>query len=86
MYLFSLLGKYSGGSVNMWNRTGQPDQEAVGPSPQHQSHPTHMSMQHVNQDKSSGSGRLDNVCTPYEYSRTVVAFIFLTVRTGKDCA
>uniref|UniRef100_A0AAX7SJR4 TNRC6 PABC binding domain-containing protein n=1 Tax=Astatotilapia calliptera TaxID=8154 RepID=A0AAX7SJR4_ASTCA len=49
-------GKYSGGSVNMWNRTGQPDQEAVGPSPQHQSHPTHMSMQHVNQDKSSGSG------------------------------
>lgn len=51
--------KYSGGSVNMWNRTGQPDQEAVGPSPQHQSHQshsTHMSMQHVNQDKSSGSG------------------------------
>uniref|UniRef100_A0A667WA86 Trinucleotide repeat containing adaptor 6A n=1 Tax=Myripristis murdjan TaxID=586833 RepID=A0A667WA86_9TELE len=33
-------GKYSGGSVNMWNKTGQSDQEsmAMGPSSQHQSH------------------------------------------------
>ncbi|XP_022064225.1 trinucleotide repeat-containing gene 6A protein isoform X2 [Acanthochromis polyacanthus] len=51
--------KYSGGSVNMWNRSGQPDQETMGPSSQHQSHPAHSSMQpmqHINQDKSCSSG------------------------------
>lgn len=55
----SLSGQYSGGSVNMWNRTGQSEQEAMGPSSQHQSQPPH-GMKHPPQpmqpaqDKSSG--------------------------------
>ncbi|XP_047214711.1 trinucleotide repeat-containing gene 6A protein-like isoform X2 [Girardinichthys multiradiatus] len=52
-------GKYSGGSVNMWNRTTQSDQEAMGPPSQNKPHPAHNSMppvQHHNQDKTSGSG------------------------------
>lgn len=61
-------GKYSGGSVNMWNRNGQSDQEAMGPSSQHQPHPTHSSkhppqtMQPIAQDKGSSSGMLLYVC------------------------
>ncbi|KAM9392795.1 trinucleotide repeat-containing gene 6A protein-like isoform 2-T3 [Pholidichthys leucotaenia] len=51
--------KCSGGSVNMWNKSGQFDQEAKGSS-SHQSHPAHGPMQpmpHLNQDKScSGWG------------------------------
>lgn len=52
-------GKYSGGAVNMWNRTGQSEQEAPGPpAQQHQPHPAHASMQqpmqHLSQDKGSG--------------------------------
>ncbi|XP_078141021.1 trinucleotide repeat-containing gene 6A protein-like isoform X2 [Centroberyx gerrardi] len=57
-------GKYSGGSVNMWNKTGQSDQEAMamGPPPQHQSHQSQGSMhppqpmQPPAQDKSCNSG------------------------------
>ncbi|XP_034395185.1 trinucleotide repeat-containing gene 6A protein-like isoform X2 [Cyclopterus lumpus] len=36
--------KRSGGAVNMRNRSGQSDQESVGPSTQHQSHPARNSM------------------------------------------
>lgn len=52
----------------MWNRTNQSDQEAMGPSSQHQSLPPHNSkhpsqpMQPVAQDKSCGSGKLELVC------------------------
>ncbi|XP_026181997.1 trinucleotide repeat-containing gene 6A protein isoform X2 [Mastacembelus armatus] len=55
-------GKYNNGSVNMWNRTGQSDQENMAPSSQHQSHPAHSSMhppqpmQPPVQDKSCTSG------------------------------
>lgn len=48
----------------MWNKTTQSDQEATGPSSQSQSHPAHNSkqpMQHLNQEKSSGSGVFCNV-------------------------
>uniref|UniRef100_UPI0037E9A14E trinucleotide repeat-containing gene 6A protein-like isoform X1 n=2 Tax=Semicossyphus pulcher TaxID=241346 RepID=UPI0037E9A14E len=54
--------KNSGGSVNMWNRTGQSAQEPVGPPPQHQSHAAHSSkhppqpMHAHAQDKSCTSG------------------------------
>lgn len=52
----------------MWNRTKQSDQEAMGPSSQHQSLPPHSSkhpsqpMQPVAQDKSCSSGKLEFVC------------------------
>ncbi|XP_068605700.1 trinucleotide repeat-containing gene 6A protein-like [Brachionichthys hirsutus] len=55
-------GKNSGGAVNMWNRTGQLDQEATGPPSQHQVHPPHGSkhppqpMQPLAKDKSCSSG------------------------------
>ncbi|CAJ1076430.1 trinucleotide repeat-containing gene 6A protein isoform X1 [Xyrichtys novacula] len=55
-------GKYSSGSVNMWNRTGNSGQEAMGQPSQHQSHPAHSSkhppqpMHPVGQDKSCTSG------------------------------
>lgn len=61
-------GKYSGGSVNMWNRTGQPDQENMSMSSQHQSHAAHSSMhppqpmQSVAQEKNSSTGKLACVC------------------------
>ncbi|XP_068192050.1 trinucleotide repeat-containing gene 6A protein-like isoform X2 [Antennarius striatus] len=54
-------GKYSSGSVNMWNKTGQSDQEAMGTS-QHQVHPPNGSkhppqpMQPLAQEKSCSSG------------------------------
>ncbi|XP_054891166.1 trinucleotide repeat-containing gene 6A protein-like isoform X2 [Poeciliopsis prolifica] len=49
-------GKYSGGAVNMWNRTTQSDPEPMAPPSQNKPHPAHCSMppvQHVNQDKAS---------------------------------
>uniref|UniRef100_A0A3Q1HCD4 TNRC6 PABC binding domain-containing protein n=1 Tax=Anabas testudineus TaxID=64144 RepID=A0A3Q1HCD4_ANATE len=55
-------GKYSGGSVNMWNRTGQTEQENTGPPPQHKSHPAQIlkhpsqPMQPSAQEKSCSSG------------------------------
>lgn len=55
-----LIGKYGGGSVNMWNGTAQTDQESLGSSSQRQSNPPHSSkhppqpMQPAAQDKSSG--------------------------------
>ncbi|KAF7220840.1 trinucleotide repeat-containing gene 6A protein isoform X1 [Nothobranchius furzeri] len=52
-------GKYGGGSVNMWNKTSRSEQETTGPPQQNQPHSAHNSvqpMQHLNQDKSSGSG------------------------------
>ncbi|KAM9746324.1 trinucleotide repeat-containing gene 6A protein-like isoform 3-T4 [Menidia menidia] len=52
----SVKSKYSGGAVNLWNRTSQSDQEPSGPSPQPQSHPTHKPMQHLNEEKSCSSG------------------------------
>ncbi|KAM8824943.1 LOW QUALITY PROTEIN: trinucleotide repeat-containing gene 6A protein-like [Synchiropus picturatus] len=54
-------GKYGGGSVNMWNRPGPTDQEAMGPSSQ-QSHPGHgpmpppQPMQPSQHEKSCSSG------------------------------
>lgn len=51
----------------MWNRTGQSDQEVMGPSSQHQSHPPHglkhppQPMQAIVQDKSCSSGKLESV-------------------------
>ncbi|XP_038136264.1 trinucleotide repeat-containing gene 6A protein-like isoform X1 [Cyprinodon tularosa] len=52
-------GKYSGGAVNMWNRTTQSDQDAMGPASQNKPQSAHNSMQpvqHLNQDKTSASG------------------------------
>ncbi|XP_061557520.1 trinucleotide repeat-containing gene 6A protein-like isoform X3 [Phycodurus eques] len=54
--------KYHGGAVNMWNRTGQSDQDNMGPSSQHQSHTSHGSTHHSQpmqpheQDKGGCSG------------------------------
>lgn len=72
--LNSFPGKYSGGSVNMWNGTGQSNQEAIGPPSQHQSHPTHGSMQPpqpmqpLAQDKSCNSGKLEYLYNLYQPS------------------
>lgn len=57
----------------MWNnRTGQSEQEAMGPSSQRQSHQANISkhppqpMQPVAQDKSCTSGKVEFVCMhPY---------------------
>lgn len=52
----------------MWNRTGQSDQEVMGPSSQH--HSSHSSnhppqpIQPITQDKSCTSGKLKTVCSP----------------------
>lgn len=49
----------------MWNRPGQSEQEAIGPSSQGQPHPSHGSahppqpMQPAAQDKSSTSGKTE---------------------------
>ncbi|XP_077412406.1 trinucleotide repeat-containing gene 6A protein-like isoform X1 [Vanacampus margaritifer] len=54
--------KYHGGAVNKWNRTGQSDQDNMGPSSQHQAHPSHSSTHHSQpmqthgQDKGGSSG------------------------------
>lgn len=77
----------------MWNRTGQSDQEAMGPgsSSQHQSHPAHNSMhppqpmqQTVAQDKSCGSGKLEHVCI-HTRTQTIQAHVhpYVGDRTGR---
>lgn len=58
----------------MWNGTGQSSQEAIGPPSQHQSHPTHGSMQPpqpmqpLAQDKSCNSGKLEYLYNLYQPS------------------
>lgn len=54
------VGKYSGGPVNMWNKTGQTEQESMGHFIPHPSHPAHGSVHPPQpmqpQEKGSGTG------------------------------
>ncbi|XP_077590011.1 trinucleotide repeat-containing gene 6A protein-like isoform X2 [Stigmatopora nigra] len=65
--------KHHGGGVTMWNRTGQSDQDNMGPSSQHQAHPLHSSLhsqsvQPHGQDKGSSSGWGEPYSQPKESS------------------